>query len=71
LDRRNVVDDTRELGRPNLTPVSLLIPPDMLARLDKAAARELRSRSSMVRVILDGALKNAQASPAMAAGGHS
>jgi len=40
-----------------MTPVSMFLPSSTLARLDQAAAKELRSRSSMARTLLDRALR--------------
>jgi metal-responsive CopG/Arc/MetJ family transcriptional regulator len=53
--------------------ISIAMPSATLAALDRAAAAEGRSRSNMARRLLEAGLgeQNAQASPAMAAGGHS
>ena len=48
-------------GRIRMEPVSLLLPPEMLARLDKAAAKAERSRAWMARRLLEGALSEQNA----------
>jgi predicted transcriptional regulator len=40
----------------NLVPLNILVQPALMERLDHAAARDQRSRSSMARKLLDGAL---------------
>jgi metal-responsive CopG/Arc/MetJ family transcriptional regulator len=62
-----------EMDQTSLSPVSMRLPATTLAALDRAAAAEGRSRSNMARRLLEAGLgaQNAQASPAMAAGGHS
>jgi metal-responsive CopG/Arc/MetJ family transcriptional regulator len=60
-----------ENARVRMEPVSMLLPPTLLAALDEAAAREQRTRSNMARLLLQAALETAQNDSPMAAQGHS
>jgi hypothetical protein len=38
-------------------PITLTLPPELIARLDAAAARNRRSRASMMEILLDDGLR--------------
>jgi metal-responsive CopG/Arc/MetJ family transcriptional regulator len=70
--RGEVIMDGHDIenARVRMEPVSMLLPPTLLAALDEAAAREQRTRSNMARVLLQDALKNSQTDSPMAVGGQ-
>jgi hypothetical protein len=39
-------------------PITITLPPDLIAELDRVAAREVRSRGTMIEIILRSALRH-------------